>query len=78
MLPGMACLLKVLLRRVLKLLAESNAWPLDQQCTSGAPQWKLPFGGNTTALEAAPPSTTTVFEAALGCRHYEGDTARAN
>ena len=38
---------KVLLQRVLKLLAESNTWPLDQQCTSGAPHW------NMTTLEAS-------------------------
>jgi FAD/FMN-containing dehydrogenase len=37
---------KALLRRVLQLLAESNHWPLDQQCTSGAPRW------NVTALTA--------------------------
>ena len=32
---------RVLLKRVLKALAESNTWPLDQQCTSGAPRWHV-------------------------------------
>ena len=32
---------KVLLKRVLKGLAETNQWPLDQQCASGSPRWDV-------------------------------------
>ena len=53
---------KVLLKRVLKGLAESNHWPLESQCTSGAPRWNVTeleaslgcrhYEGNTTKLAA--------------------------
>lgn len=32
---------KVLLKRVLKGLAETNQWPLEQQCASGSPGWDV-------------------------------------
>lgn len=32
---------KVLLKRVLKGLAETNQWPLEQQCASGSPRWDV-------------------------------------
>ena len=63
-LPGF----KLLLKRVLRGLADSNDWPLEQQCVSGTPHWNvsgLSSGLGCRHYEGSPDAIRALYQPML-------------